>query len=103
MHNLVAAEATLVLILLHQVVSIQDGIDQFNENVRQIATLRLHSLNALDGEGQNDMSRVEDLTNETRTLSLQLRDRIKKLEASPVQGDVQLRNNRVCCFHVPGW
>ncbi|KAF5358271.1 hypothetical protein D9756_001641 [Leucocoprinus leucothites] len=80
---------------LTEVVSIQEGIDQFNENIRQIATLRLHSLNALDGEGQNDMAQVEELTNETRTLSLQLRDRIKKLEASPAQMDIQVRNNRM--------
>ncbi|KXN85459.1 Syntaxin-like protein psy1 [Leucoagaricus sp. SymC.cos] len=80
---------------LNEVVSIQEGIEQFNENVRRIATLRLHSLNALDGEGQNDMAQVEELTNETRTLSLQLRDRIKKLEASPAQIDTQVRRNRL--------
>jgi t-SNARE complex subunit (syntaxin) len=88
---------TLVLTLLLQVVAIQEGINQFNENVRQIATLRLHSLNALDGEAQNDMARVEELTSKTRTLSLQLKDRIKKLETSPSQMDVQVRNNRVSC------
>lgn len=91
-------DATLVLTLLLQVVSIQEDIGQFNENVRQIATLRLHSLNALDGEGQNDMSRVEELTNETRTLSQQLKDRIKMLEASPTQMDAQVRKNRVSGF-----
>jgi len=80
---------------LTEVVSIQEGIDRFNENVRQIAALRLHSLNALDGEGQDDMTRVEELTNETRMLSLRLKDRIKSLESAPVKGDPQLRSNRL--------
>jgi len=84
-----------------QVVSIQEGIEQFDENIRQIATLRLHSLNALDDEDQHDMARVGKLTDETRTLSLQLRDRIKKLEALPAQIDIQLRSNQVSGFCVP--
>lgn len=94
-----AAESTLNSTTpLPQVVSIQEGIDHFNDNVRQIATSRLHSLNALDDEGQNDMSKVEELTNETRTLSLQLRDRIMSLKAAPATRDQQMRNNRVRCF-----
>ncbi|KAF7778790.1 hypothetical protein Agabi119p4_3135 [Agaricus bisporus var. burnettii] len=80
---------------LDEVVSIQEGIDHFNDNVRQIATSRLHSLNALDDEGQNDMSKVEELTNETRTFSLQLRDRIMSLKAAPATRDQQMRNNRI--------
>lgn len=83
-----------------QVVSIQEGIDNFNDNVRQIATSRLRSLNALDNEGQTDMSKVEELTNETRALSLQLRDRIMSLKAAPATRDQQMRNNRVCCLSV---
>jgi len=80
---------------LSEVVSIQEGIDQFNANIQQISTLRLHSLNALGGEAENDMARLEQLTNETRTLSQQLKDRIQKLESSPLQGDAQLRRNRI--------
>lgn len=80
---------------LTEVVSIQEGIGQLDENIRQIATLRLHSLNALDGEDRSDMAQVEELTDKTRTLSLQLRDRIKELETSPVQMDIQVRSNRL--------
>jgi len=86
---------TTFLTVVPQVVSIQEGIEQFDENIRQIATLRLQALNTLDGEDQNDMARVEELTDETRTLSLQLRDRIKKLEVSPVHMDIQVRSNQV--------
>jgi len=91
----------MFLTAVPQVVSIQEGIEQFDKNIQQIATLRLHSLNTLDSEDQNDMARVEKLTEETRTLSLQLRDRIKKLEASPAQMDIQVRSNQVSDFCVP--
>jgi len=80
---------------LSEVVSVQEGIQQFNANIQQISTLRLHSLNALDGEAENDMTRLEQLTNETRRLSIQLKDRIQKLESSPLQGNAQLRRNRI--------
>jgi syntaxin 1B/2/3 len=95
------AEITLVSsVPPPQVVSIQEGIDHFNDNVRQIATSRLRSLNALDNEGQTDMSKVDEMTNDTRTLSLQLRDRIMALKAAPATRDQQMRNNRVCFFCV---
>lgn len=80
---------------LTEVVSIQEGIGQLDENIQQIATLRLHSLNALDGEDRSDMAQMEELTDKTRTLSLQLRDRIKGLETSPAQMDIQVRSNRL--------
>jgi len=80
---------------LSETVSIQEGIEQLNSKVRQIAALRLHSLGALQDEGEHDMARIEELSNETRMLSQQLRDRISKLETAPIDGDARIRNNRI--------
>ncbi|KAF8797951.1 syntaxin-like protein [Phlegmacium glaucopus] len=72
--------------------SIQQGIQQLRANVTQISALRSQSLHAI-GEASNE--NIDSLTEQTRTLTQDLKARIKRLESAPLQQDIQLRKNRI--------
>ena len=78
--------------------SIQQGIRQLRENVSQISTLRIQSIDAVSEASLAETEKIDSLTARTRTLIQNLRDRIKRLESLPLQQDVQLRKNRVASF-----
>lgn len=80
--------------------SIQQGIQQLRNNVAQIAALRIQSLNSIDDGGLEQLERIDSLTTETRGLSQELKERIKRMEGAPMQQDAQLRRNRVRTFRV---
>ena len=80
--------------------SIQQGIQQLRNNVAQIAALRIQSLNSIDDGGHEQLERIDSLTTETRGLSQELKERIKRMEGAPMQQDAQLRRNRVRTFRV---
>ncbi|KAJ3513648.1 hypothetical protein NLJ89_g2829 [Agrocybe chaxingu] len=75
--------------------SIQQGIQQLKNNVVQLATLRLQSLNAIDDSRHTYAERIDSLTTETRTLTQELKERIQNLERTPLTQDAQLRRNRL--------
>ncbi|CAA7271775.1 unnamed protein product [Cyclocybe aegerita] len=75
--------------------SIQQGIQQLKNNVAQLATLRLQSLNAIDDSRHTYAERIDSLTTETRTLTQELKERIQNLERTPLTQDAQLRRNRL--------
>jgi len=75
--------------------SIQQGIQQLRENVSQISTLRIQSIDAVSEASLAETEKIDSLTARTRTLIQNLRDRIKRLESLPLQQDVQLRKNRI--------
>jgi len=75
--------------------SIQEGIQHLKDNVARIAALRLRTLGAIDESAEADLNKIDALTNETRSLMQSLKGRIQRMEAVPVQTDVQLRNGRI--------
>ncbi|KAF9532251.1 t-SNARE [Crepidotus variabilis] len=74
--------------------AIQQGIQQLRNNVARLAALRLQSVNAID-ETHATQEEIDTLTNETRGLSQDLKNRIQQLESQPMRQDVQLRKNRI--------
>ena len=75
--------------------SIQTAIQRVRDNVALIGHLRSRSLNSIQ-ENEAELSKIDELTTETRSLVQDLKNRIKRLESAPAQpGDVQLRKNRV--------
>ncbi|KAG6814320.1 hypothetical protein H0H92_013445 [Tricholoma furcatifolium] len=74
--------------------SIQEGIERMNANVHHIATLHARILNVIDEGQTHDVAQLEQLTAETRSLSNNLRDRIKALDLVPLGPDAQMRKNR---------
>ncbi|KAK7057828.1 syntaxin-like protein psy1 [Favolaschia claudopus] len=85
---------------LAEVTSIQESIDAFNANVTRISTLNARSLDALGDDGDVVKQELDELVRTTMALSMQLRDRIKQLQASVVPGtqgkqEREIRQNRV--------
>ena len=78
--------------------SIQQGIQQLRENVTQISTLRIESLNTVSEASLAEIEKIDSLSARTRTLIQSLKERIKSLESAPLQQDAQLRKNRVTSF-----
>ena len=75
--------------------SIQTAIQRVRDNVALIGHLRSRSLNSIQ-ENNAELTKIDELTTETRGLVQDLKNRIKRLESAPAQpGDVQLRKNRV--------
>ncbi|KIM55868.1 hypothetical protein SCLCIDRAFT_133743 [Scleroderma citrinum Foug A] len=86
-----------------EITAIQDSISQFNASITAISDLHARSLNALsDQESSANASRLDELTESTRTLSNGLSKRIKALQA-PVRGlsrnDAEIRKNRITLVH----
>jgi len=75
--------------------SIQQGIQQLRGNVTQISALRIQSLHAIGEASHAEIENIDSLTEQTRTLIQDLKARIKRMESTPLQQDVQLRKNRV--------
>jgi len=85
---------------LSEVTSVEDGIRRLNENVARISTLRAHSLNAIDDSVHEDNQQLDSLTDETRQLSEELKERIHKLLDSSGKQDAQMRRNRVAVLRT---
>ncbi|KIM49203.1 hypothetical protein M413DRAFT_99881 [Hebeloma cylindrosporum] len=75
--------------------AIQEGIQQLRDNVSQISSSRIRSLNAIGDVSQAESTRIDALTAETRTLMHDLKERIRALENAPITQDAKLRNNRI--------
>ncbi|KAF9467920.1 t-SNARE [Collybia nuda] len=78
-----------------EITSIQQGIERINANVAKISALHTRLLNVIDEQlKEQDTIELDNLTNETRSLSNSLKDRIKGLEGSPPGPDAQMKRNR---------
>jgi len=75
--------------------AIQEGIQQLRNNVSQISSSRIRSLNAIDDLSQAESTRIDSLTAQTRNLIHDLKERIRRLENAPIIQDAQMRNNRI--------
>jgi len=80
-----------------EVTYIQDGIEQFRNNVNRISELHARTLDSTD-EAANRQSQalLEDLVNQTRELSNNLKQRIQSLDAAPTSRpqDARIRKNQ---------
>lgn len=77
----------------------QDSIGTFSADVTRISALNTRSLNALDDDDDIIKQELDGLVSETMTLSRQLKDRLKELQAA-VPGasgrqEKEMRQNRV--------
>jgi len=76
--------------------SIQDSLRTFNDNVAQISDLHSRSLNNVDdAAAQRNAAQLDELVEETSTLSATLKKRVKVLEAQKGSGrDGQIRQQQ---------
>ncbi|KAJ7826862.1 syntaxin [Mycena olivaceomarginata] len=84
---------------LTEVTSVQESIGTFSANVTRISALNTRSLNALGDDDDIIKQELDGLVSETMTLSRQLKDRLKELQAA-VPGasgrqEKEMRQNRV--------
>ncbi|RXW14719.1 hypothetical protein EST38_g11133 [Candolleomyces aberdarensis] len=77
-----------------KVASIEQDIQQLNQNVASISTTRTHYLTSVDGTEAEDNDKLENLTVETRQLTQRIKSRIQELESQP-QYDTQIRKNQI--------
>jgi syntaxin 1B/2/3 len=77
--------------------AIQDSIRTFNDNISRIGDLHSRSLNNMDDMAtQRNAQQLDQLINDTSSLSNQLKRRIKSLEAKGGSGrDGQIRKQQV--------
>ncbi|KAJ2936718.1 hypothetical protein H1R20_g377, partial [Candolleomyces eurysporus] len=78
---------------LAEVASIEQDIQQLNQNVASISATRSHYLTSIDGTEAEDNDKLENLTVETRQLTQRIKSRIQELEGQP-QYDTQIRKNQ---------
>ncbi|KAJ2913720.1 hypothetical protein MD484_g6681, partial [Candolleomyces efflorescens] len=79
---------------LAEVASIEQDIQQLNQNVASISATRTHYLTSVDGTDAQDNDKLENLTVETRQLTQRIKSRIQALEGQP-QYDTQIRKNQI--------
>jgi len=79
-----------------EISSLQDSLRTFNDNVARISDLHSRSLNNMDdAAAQRNASQLDELVEETSTLSASLKRRIKALERQGVSGrDGQIRKQQ---------
>jgi syntaxin 1B/2/3 len=82
-----------------KVASIEQDIQQLNQNVASISATRTHYLTSVDGTDTEDNDKLENLTVETRQLTQRIKSRIQGLEGQP-QSDTQIRKNQVRCLSL---
>ncbi|KAJ7719019.1 syntaxin-like protein [Mycena maculata] len=85
---------------LAEVTSVQNSIGVFSANVTRIGALNSRALDALRGDDAAIKNELDGLTAETRALSNELRDRIKRLQAAVLPGvpekrEKEMRQNQV--------
>lgn len=81
--------------------TIQDSIATLNANVQQIGDLQKRSLTSTDETyNQHNAARLDDLVNQTRDLTNDIKARVKALESqAPLPGeDTRIRKNQVRHF-----
>ncbi|KAJ3475824.1 hypothetical protein NLI96_g11577 [Meripilus lineatus] len=84
--------------LFDQVNTIQDSIATLNANVQQIGDLQKRSLTSTDETyNQHNAARLDDLVNQTRDLTNDIKARVKALESqAPLPGeDTRIRKNQI--------
>ncbi|KAF5381062.1 hypothetical protein D9615_003890 [Tricholomella constricta] len=80
---------------MENVSSLQEGIERINANVAQIAILHARIMSVMDPGQTNDVAQLDQLADDTRSLSNNLKERIKALERTPVGPNAQIRKNRI--------
>ncbi|OCH95020.1 t-SNARE, partial [Obba rivulosa] len=81
-----------------QVTYIQDGVDQFRNNVNRISELHARTLDSTDeAANRQTQALLEDLVNQTRELSNDLKRRIQSLDSIPTgrPQDARIRKNQL--------
>ena len=85
--------------LLPKISSVQDELRRFDANVSRIGELHSRSLNNTDEAlSQQNAAALDELVEETRALSNQLKNQIRDLEKEPVPPgqDPRIRKNQAC-------
>ncbi|KAF8073924.1 syntaxin-like protein [Lyophyllum atratum] len=78
-----------------EVSSIQEGIEQMNSNVTQIATLHARILTIMDDGRSNDVAQLDQLAAETQKISKNVKERIKALQQAGSALGTQMRRNQM--------
>ena len=80
-----------------EISSIQDSIRTFNDNVTRISDLHSKSLNNMDDQAaQRNASQLDELVEQTRSLSNQIKTRVQTLERQGASGrDANIRRQQI--------
>ena len=97
-----------LFLLLPKISNIQDELRRFDANVSRIGDLHSRSLNNTDEAlSQQNVVALDELVEETRALSNQIKNQIRDLEKEsvPPGQDPRIRKNQACrapgkCAHV---
>ncbi|KAF6765127.1 syntaxin-like protein [Ephemerocybe angulata] len=80
---------------LTEVSSVEQDIQRLHSNVSAISTTRIHYLTSVDGNGEEDNEKLENLTYESRQLTQSIKRRIEQLERQAPLQDSQIRRNQI--------